>query len=49
MDDERVQALLADVERVRADEDFIRRVRVLLDRDGELLDRLAVGPPDDRT
>ena len=46
---ERLQAPLADVERVRADEDFTRRVRVLLDRDRELLDRLADGPPDDRT
>ena len=49
MDDDRLQALVADVERVRADEDFMRRVRVLLDRDRELLERLAEGPPGDRT
>jgi hypothetical protein len=49
MDSERLQALLADVERVRADEDFMRRVGVLLARDRELLDRLAEGSPGDRT
>jgi hypothetical protein len=46
--DERLEALLADVERVRADEDFVRRARVLLDRDSELLERLAEGSPGDR-
>jgi hypothetical protein len=46
--DERLEALLADVERVRGDEEFVRRARVLLDRDRELLERLAEGSADDR-
>ena len=33
--------LAAQVERVRNDEDFIRRVRTIIARDHELLDRLA--------
>ena len=49
MDEDRLQALLADVERVRADEDFMRRVRALVERDRELLERLAEGSPGDRT
>ena len=47
--DERLEALLADVEAVRGDEDFVGRARVLLDRDRELLERLAEGSPGDRT
>lgn len=35
--------LLRHVEAVRADEDFVRRARLLLDRDRELLERLAEG------
>lgn len=46
--DERLEALLADLERVRGDEEFARRARVLLDRDRELLERLAEGSADDR-
>ncbi len=36
-----VDSLAAEVERVRADKDFTKRARVLLERDKELLDRLA--------
>ena len=36
-----VDSLAAEVERVRADEDFTKRARQLLERDKELLDRLA--------
>lgn len=47
--DEGLEALLADVERVRGDEELVRRARVLLDRDRELFERLAEGSADDRT
>jgi hypothetical protein len=47
--DEGLEALLADVERVRGDEDFVHRARVLLDRDRELFERLAEGSADSRT
>lgn len=36
-----VDSLSAEVERVRADKDFTRRARQLIERDQELLDRLA--------
>jgi glutamate-1-semialdehyde aminotransferase len=36
-----VEALAAEIERVRADKDFTKRARKLLARDQELLDRLA--------
>ncbi|MGH9226319.1 MAG: toxin-antitoxin system HicB family antitoxin [Acidimicrobiales bacterium] len=36
-----VEALSAEIERVRADEDFTPRAKRLLERDRELLDRLA--------
>jgi hypothetical protein len=36
-----VEALAAEIERVRADKDFTTRARKLLARDKELLDRLA--------
>jgi predicted transcriptional regulator len=36
-----VESLAAEIERVRADEDFTARARRLLQRDEELLDRLA--------
>ena len=36
-----VDSLAAEVERVRADKDFTKRARQLIERDKELLDRLA--------
>ena len=36
-----VDALSVEVERVRADEDFMARLRRLAERDKEILDRLA--------
>ncbi len=36
-----VEALRAEIDRVRQDEDFTSRARTLLERDRELLDRLA--------
>lgn len=36
-----VESLAAEIERVRADKDFTKRARKLLERDRELLDRLA--------
>ena len=36
-----VESLEAEIERVRADKDFTARARTLLERDKELLDRLA--------
>lgn len=36
-----VDALTAEIERVRQDQDFIERLRALTARDGEILDRLA--------
>jgi predicted transcriptional regulator len=36
-----VDSLAAEVERVRADKDFAKRARQLLERDKELLERLA--------
>jgi hypothetical protein len=36
-----VDSLAAEVERVRADKDFTKRARKLIERDKELLDRLA--------
>ena len=36
-----VDSLAAEIERVRADEDFMARANKLLQRDKELLDRLA--------
>jgi predicted transcriptional regulator len=36
-----VDSLAAEIERVRADRDFTKRARKLLERDKELLDRLA--------
>jgi glutamate-1-semialdehyde aminotransferase len=36
-----VESLVAEIERVRADKDFTARARKLLERDKELLDRLA--------
>lgn len=36
-----VDALTAEIERVRQDQDFIDRLRAMTARDGEILDRLA--------
>jgi predicted transcriptional regulator len=36
-----IDSLAAEVERVRADKDFTKRARQLLERDKELLERLA--------
>ncbi len=36
-----VESLVAEIERVRADKDFTSRARELLERDKELLERLA--------
>jgi len=36
-----IEALEAEIERVRQDEDFTRRAKRLLERDRELLERLA--------
>lgn len=36
-----VESLTTEIERVRADQDFTDRARKLLERDKELLDRLA--------
>lgn len=36
-----VESLTSEIERVRADEDFTERARKLLERDKELLERLA--------
>lgn len=36
-----VESLAAEIEKVRADKDFTKRARKLLERDKELLDRLA--------
>jgi predicted transcriptional regulator len=36
-----VDSLAAEIQRVRADKDFTKRARKLLERDKELLDRLA--------
>jgi predicted transcriptional regulator len=36
-----VESLAAEIQRVRADRDFTKRARKLLERDKELLDRLA--------
>jgi hypothetical protein len=36
-----IESLTAEIERVRADKDFTSRARKLLDRDRELIDRLA--------
>lgn len=36
-----IDSLTGEIERVRADEDFTTRARELLNRDKELLDRLA--------
>lgn len=36
-----IDALAAEIERVRADSDFIARAKKLLERDREILDRLA--------
>ena len=36
-----VDSLAAEIERVRADEDFTARAKRLLERDREILDRLA--------
>lgn len=36
-----VDALAAEIERVRADDDFTARAKKLLERDREILDRLA--------
>ncbi|HUR17501.1 MAG TPA: ribbon-helix-helix protein, CopG family [Acidimicrobiales bacterium] len=36
-----IEALAAEVERVRADKDFTARAKKLLERDRQLLDRLA--------
>jgi HicB family len=36
-----VDSLAAEVERVRSDKDFTTRARVLIERDKELLERLA--------
>jgi predicted transcriptional regulator len=36
-----IDALAAEIERVRSDEDFTARARKLLERDREILDRLA--------
>jgi hypothetical protein len=39
-----VDSLAAEIDRVRADQDFTERARRLLDRDRELLERLARRP-----
>jgi predicted transcriptional regulator len=36
-----IDSLATEIERVRADEDFTARAKKLLDRDREILDRLA--------
>lgn len=36
-----IEALSAEIERVRADTDFMERLRALTERDREILDRLA--------
>lgn len=36
-----VESLASEIDRVRADEDFTARARTMLERDKELLDRLA--------
>lgn len=36
-----IDALAAEIERVRADDDFTARAKKLLERDREILDRLA--------
>ncbi len=36
-----IDALAAEIERVRADDDFTARAKKLLERDQEILDRLA--------
>ncbi len=36
-----VESLAAEIERVRADDDFTKRAQTLLERDKELLERLA--------
>ncbi len=36
-----VDSLAAEIERVRADDDFVARAKKLLERDREILDRLA--------
>ncbi len=36
-----IDSLTAEIERVRADEDFMARARRLIERDREILDRLA--------
>lgn len=36
-----IDALAAEIERVRADSDFVARAKKLLERDREILDRLA--------
>ena len=36
-----IDALAAEIERVRADDDFTARAKMLLERDREILDRLA--------
>lgn len=36
-----IDSLAAEIERVRADDDFTARARKLLERDREILDRLA--------
>ena len=36
-----IDALAAEIERVRADDDFTTRAKKLLERDREILDRLA--------
>ena len=36
-----IDALVAEIERVRSDEDFTARAKKLLERDREILDRLA--------
>lgn len=39
-----IDALAAEIERVRSDEDFTARAKKLLERDREILDRLAKRP-----
>lgn len=36
-----IDSLAAEIDRVRADEDFVARAKKLLERDREILDRLA--------
>ncbi len=36
-----IDSLAAEIERVRADDDFVARAKQLLERDREILDRLA--------